>query len=94
MATVIGVRRQRLSSCAESILEAEPIDHANRLNLSLGREMEEKGRLIPRFWPHTWVDSDDIKRIKTWKQGRNRFTQHWWKESTIFLLCIIKGRGT
>lgn len=58
---VIGVRRQRLSGCAESILESEPIGASSRLNLSVGMEMEEKRRLTPGFWPHSWVDSDDIK---------------------------------
>lgn len=75
LAKVIGVRRQRFSDCAESILESEPIGLANRLNLSMGKEMGEKGRLTLRSWPRNWVDSDDIKRFRKWKQGRNRFSQ-------------------
>lgn len=75
LAKVKGVRRQRLRGCAESILESEPRGLANKLNLSVGKEMEEKGRLTLRSWPRNWVDSDDIKRIRKWKQGRNRFAQ-------------------
>lgn len=72
---VIGVRRQRLSDCAKSILESEPRGLANRLNVSMGKEMGEKGRLTLKSWPCNWIDFDDIKRIRKWKQGRNRFSQ-------------------